>query len=202
MQDIVIASGRRKLPKQEALYRMWQVMRDLRIFTQSDVYKNVTGSDLTIQLNMSTVQVYLRRLEVGGFVEATDGRIAKTYELVKDPVQYPDLDDNGKPCRNFKSENSMWKVIRKKPEFTLRELAFIADVSLEVARVYLQTLQDAELVERVSSNGPKTHRTLYRISREAKNMAKAPVLVQEFKLWDANGNKYLSVKQREKGLTA
>lgn len=172
----------------------WEIIRDLKAFTVSDV-------DQRSNVARSTVRDFIVRLERGGFVardgvDETSGHIR--YRLVRDQPDAPKLKRDGSPARQRLGQDQMWRVIRMSGSggLTATDLALTAStedhpVKLTTAQAYLKALHRAGYLA-VLRPGRPGHKpgtgslTVYRLLPSMRTGPLAPQVQRIKAVWDPN----------------
>lgn len=174
----------------------WDVIRDLRTFTISDI-------DQRSNVARPTVQDFVRRLERGGYVRRTGlrpvgrGSPAKVYELVADQPEAPRLRRDGSPARDTgRGIEQMWRTAKMLGRFTCRELAVhaateVAPVSVETAKAYCRHLARAGylVIAQPAKAGHKPgtgQQAVYRLRPDMNTGPLPPQIQRTDWVWDPN----------------
>lgn len=182
----------------------WDIIRELRTFTISDI-------DGRCNTHRQTIRDFVKRLEKGEFIRAV-GNVehdAVQYELVKDQPEAPRLRRDGSPARDMgRGQDQMWRAIKMLGEFTARDIAIHAttddvQVRLNAAASYLKHLHRAGYLKVTQAGKPghkpgSGHMATYRLIPGMNTGPMAPQVMRTEWVWDQNRNQAMGPEGGER----
>lgn len=170
----------------------WEIMRDLRVFTISDI-------DQRCDTHQTSVRDFVKRLERGGYLRAI-GNIptdAIQYELVTDQPEAPRLRRDGSSAQDMgRGQDQMWRAIKMLGDFSARDIAIHAStdqvtVRLNSAQSYLKYLHRAGYLAVVHPGKPggkpgTGEMARYRLIPSMNTGPMAPQVQRTAWVWDPN----------------
>lgn len=160
---------------------LWKLIRHYGRFTLSDLHRH---SDM----HKSSVKLYLRILQKGGFVTASNPAAGKPiiYNLIKDcGVCPPELTITGKP-KKPSAQQRMWSAMKVMKQFDFRDLAMTAQVTSYAAHGYCRHLCNAKYIRLiVQGQAPRTP-NLYVFVKSRDTGPLAPRIRSDESVYDRN----------------
>lgn len=160
---------------------VWDAIRQMRIFTVPDVYRQA-------RLGIDTVREYVSGLEAAGYVRKIAKQVSVgvpvQWELVIDAGnEAPRVRRDGSPVIQGQGQENMWNAMRILRDFTARELAVAASMPNCLVREasaadYVKHLHQAGYLRK---NGKR-----YLFLPGAYTGPLAPMIQRTKRVWDPN----------------